>query len=88
MFLIRWYKKDGNMLPPTYVLDSISTHLPDFVSTNKDKQKVAKAQWYEECEQMQNTLEETAKHVFNSEQARKYIMSGISFLCILSLIYN
>lgn len=64
------------MLPPAYVLSSISTHLPDFISRDKDKQKVAKSQWWKECEDMQNALEITAKKVFDEETARKYIMSG------------
>lgn len=64
------------MIPPAYALASISSHIPNFVSTNRDEQKAAKAQWWEECETMQNALEATARKVFDAQTARKYIMSG------------
>lgn len=73
----RWYTRDDNAVPAVYILSSISTHIPDFLSEDNDKKKAAKNQWWEESQQMQEGLEETAMKVFDVEKARKYIMSGI-----------
>ncbi|KAL4232336.1 hypothetical protein ACF0H5_009907 [Mactra antiquata] len=71
----KWYTRDDNYVPPTYILASISTHIPDFICNDTERKKVAKNQWWEECQKMQDTLEETAKLVFDEETSRKYIMS-------------
>ncbi|KAH3785932.1 hypothetical protein DPMN_164028, partial [Dreissena polymorpha] len=71
----KWYSRDDNAVPPAYILASISTHLPDFISKDRDKQKVAKEQWLKESEQMQDALESAATRVFDQETARKYIIS-------------
>jgi len=34
-FISRWFSKDLNAVPAVYVVHTISTKLPDFVSTNK-----------------------------------------------------
>ncbi|KAH3785950.1 hypothetical protein DPMN_164046 [Dreissena polymorpha] len=73
----KWYSRDDNAVPPAYILASISTHLPDFISMDRDRQKVGKEQWWKESEQMQHALESAATRVFDQETARKYIISGI-----------
>ncbi|KAH3832819.1 hypothetical protein DPMN_106116 [Dreissena polymorpha] len=74
-FPCRWYSRDDNAVPPAYILASISTHLPDFISMDRDRQKVGKEQWWKESEQMQHALESAATRVFDQETARKYIIS-------------
>jgi histidinol phosphatase-like PHP family hydrolase len=55
---------------------SVSTHIPDFLSEDEEKKKIAKNKWWEESQIMQEALSETAKKVFDKETARKYIQSG------------
>ena len=64
------------MVPTSYILSSISTYIPDFISNDTEKKKAARAQWWEECEAMQGALDVTASRVFDKTKARKYIMSG------------
>ncbi|XP_053376600.1 NACHT domain- and WD repeat-containing protein 1-like [Mercenaria mercenaria] len=71
----KWFTRDDNSVPPAYILSSVSTHIPDFLSNDKDKQKVAKDQWWEESQEMQEALLETVKKAFDKNKARKYIMS-------------
>ena len=65
-----------NSVPPCYVLSSVSTKIPDFVSSDQEKKKVAKSQWWKESEKMQTILESVASKVFDADKARKYIRSG------------
>ena len=44
LLLCRWYTRDDNAVPAAYTLASISAHIPDFLSLDRDKQKVAKEQ--------------------------------------------
>ncbi|WAR22531.1 NWD1-like protein [Mya arenaria] len=71
----KWYRLDDNNVPASYVLSSISTNLPDFISTDREKQKVAKQQWWEESGKMQDWLDAAARAAFDHERARKFIMS-------------
>ncbi|XP_060597775.1 NACHT domain- and WD repeat-containing protein 1-like [Ruditapes philippinarum] len=71
----KWYRKDDNSVPPTYILLSVSTHIPDFLSEDKEKKKIAKNKWLEESQIMQEALSGTAKKVFDEETARKYLQS-------------
>ena len=79
-FYYRWYTKDENMVPISYVLSSISTHLPDFICNDNERRIPAKSQWWQECEDMQKALDVTASRVFGKDNARKYIMSGTALL--------
>ncbi|PIK55655.1 hypothetical protein BSL78_07426 [Apostichopus japonicus] len=40
-----WYKLDLNQIPPTYVLQNISSELRDFTSSDKIKKQRARNQW-------------------------------------------
>ena len=74
---IRWYTLDNNTVPPAYTLSPISSRLPDFISSDREKKKQAKQSWWDESDKMQYVLGVTATKVFDEERARKYIMSGI-----------
>ncbi|KAH3887306.1 hypothetical protein DPMN_011322 [Dreissena polymorpha] len=71
----KWYRKDLNAEPPVYVAFPISTHLPDFISNDKEKKDAAKKAWWGEMETLQRTLEEVAQRVFDAETAHKFIRS-------------
>lgn len=62
-------------MPQSYVLQSISTYLPDFLSTDKDKKSAAQNQWWEDSEIIRDALEK-ASQVLDPKDAQKYIMSG------------
>lgn len=72
----RWYKKDDNAVPPVYVLQRISTQLPDFISTNVDAKDKAKAIWWIDSDKMQDLLATTAEKCLGPEKARNYLVSG------------
>ncbi|KAK3590255.1 hypothetical protein CHS0354_041333 [Potamilus streckersoni] len=71
----KWYHRDDNAVPPVYILDAISIHLPDFLSKDEERRKVAKNTWWKESELMQRALEETSMKIFEDATARKYVMS-------------
>ena len=86
----RWYKEDKNCLPPSCLLQPISTHLPDFLNNqNKDKCTNAKNSWWCEHEKMQKILEDAACKVLKDPEryyiAGKYIAVPINKI-ILSVI--
>jgi hypothetical protein len=73
----RWYVRDDNSsVRPQYVFHSISTHLPDFISTDPDRKSTAKVTWWKESETFQDAMTEAALKVLDSNAAMKYIWSG------------
>lgn len=81
-----WYQKDSNAVPPVYVLSSISKHLPDFVSQDKEACKAAKSQWWEESDTMQEALGHAAKLALEENEARKYVISGKNRSCQVHIV--
>ncbi|XP_046570722.1 uncharacterized protein LOC124278977 [Haliotis rubra] len=73
--LYRWYLEDENADPPTYVLQPISSLLPDFLCEDGEHQ-VAKDTWYEVSDQMKMALEEAARETLEARDAHRYVMSG------------
>ncbi|KAL3864387.1 hypothetical protein ACJMK2_006074 [Sinanodonta woodiana] len=71
----KWYHRDDNAVPPVYVLDAISVHLPDFLSREEELKKVARNTWGTESELMQRAIGETSMRIFDEATARKYAMS-------------
>ncbi|KAL3864383.1 hypothetical protein ACJMK2_006070 [Sinanodonta woodiana] len=71
----KWYHRDDNAVPPVYVLDAISVHLPDFLSKDEKRKKVARNTWSDESELMQKAIGETSMRIFDEATARKYAMS-------------
>ncbi|XP_048251823.1 uncharacterized protein LOC125379952 [Haliotis rufescens] len=72
--LYRWYLEDENADPPTYVLQPISSLLPDFLSEDGEHQ-LAKDTWYEMSDQMKMALEEAARETLEPRAAHRYVMS-------------
>jgi hypothetical protein len=77
----RWYVKDDNSVPSQFVLLPISSHLPDFISKDRKKQKAAGDLWWDKRNAMQDAMYTAAKAVLEDpEIIRKYTMAGrISF---------
>ncbi|KAK6174050.1 hypothetical protein SNE40_017396 [Patella caerulea] len=73
--LNKWFIRDDNSVPPTYVLQPISSHLPDFILPDVDKKKQAKDTWDGERENMREALAASAKQNLKKSAARKYLRS-------------
>ncbi|XP_033747679.1 NACHT domain- and WD repeat-containing protein 1-like [Pecten maximus] len=75
--LTKWYLRDYNAVPPVYVLSSISKHLPDSISRDKDVSKKLKAKqiWWDESDTMQEALKSAAEQALGEEEAKKYVIS-------------
>lgn len=75
VFSSRWFRKDDNAVPQAYILQSISTHLPDFLSSDPSKKSAAKEEWWNDSEIIRDALED-ASQALDPKDAQKYIMSG------------
>ncbi|KAK6174034.1 hypothetical protein SNE40_017384 [Patella caerulea] len=73
--LNKWFIRDDNSVPPTYVLQPISSHLPDFISSDVDQKKQAKDTWNKQHEQMRESLVTSAKQALDTSAAHKYLRS-------------
>lgn len=83
----RWYLKDDNCVPPLYILQPISSHLPEFiVKQNKEKQNAAKDQWWKESDMMFDSLVTGAEKALTKEEAYTFKISGIFFFNYLTNI--
>ncbi|XP_077984832.1 NACHT domain- and WD repeat-containing protein 1-like [Glandiceps talaboti] len=68
-----WYKKDENEIPTVYVLQKISTNLPEYKSSSDDTKRQAKATWWSVSERLRRFLSQAAEKVFRSDsRANKY----------------
>ncbi|KAL5015965.1 hypothetical protein ScPMuIL_005554 [Solemya velum] len=72
--LQKWFRKDDNAVPQAYILQSISTHLPDFLSSDPSKKSAAKEEWWNDSEIIRDALED-ASQALDPKDAQKYIMS-------------
>ncbi|XP_076085339.1 NACHT and WD repeat domain-containing protein 2-like [Mytilus galloprovincialis] len=74
--LSKWYIKDDNCIPPLYILQPVSSHLPEFiVKQNKEKQNAAKKQWWKESDIMLDSLVTGAEKALTQEEAYKFKIS-------------
>ena len=77
--LEKWFKCDLNAIPPTYVLQPVSSHFPDHLCRDSKQRKFALQQWSQVFAQIQNLLRREARKEFKDEggeQLHKYFMSG------------
>ena len=81
-FSPRWFKQDDNAVPPTFILQPISSLLPDYSSNEKSVRSVAVSQWWEESEMMQESVSQAAKVCFDKNMAHTLVQSGL-ILCFL-----
>ncbi|XP_065054750.1 NACHT domain- and WD repeat-containing protein 1-like isoform X2 [Rhopilema esculentum] len=74
--LLSWYLRDENHQPPVYVLQPISSHIPDFVNyTNETVRKRAVKEWYDVMTKMAKILRNAAEKVLLGKERRKYFAS-------------
>ncbi|VDH90321.1 Hypothetical predicted protein [Mytilus galloprovincialis] len=74
--LSKWYVKDDNCVPPLYILQPISSHLPEFiVKQNKEKHNAAKDQWWKESDMMFDSLVTGAEKALTKEEAYTFKIS-------------
>ncbi|KAK3103292.1 hypothetical protein FSP39_018264 [Pinctada imbricata] len=73
--ILKWYIRDDNAVPPSYILQSISKLIPDFTSRNTEKRNGAKSEWWDENQAVQEALVSSATQVLGKEGAMKYIIS-------------
>lgn len=76
-----WYKCDLNEIPATYVLQPISSHIPDYLCHDVGKRQLALEQWHGIFTQIQHILRREAKNLFgeDGEKVHKYFMSGTHY---------
>lgn len=61
-----------------YVLQSISTIFPEFLSSEDEKRLEAKKKWWEDNDAMQEALYSAATKALGDTEAEKYVISGLS----------
>ncbi|XP_032230654.2 NACHT domain- and WD repeat-containing protein 1 isoform X2 [Nematostella vectensis] len=72
----KWFKCDFNAVPPAYMLQPISSCLPDYLSHDRDKRSKAWEEWQLVFGRLQHVLRGAARHVLkDDEQIHKYFMS-------------
>eukprot|EP00045_Choanoeca_perplexa_P017000 m.237909 g.237909 ORF g.237909 m.237909 type:complete len:2231 (+) comp17421_c0_seq1:1346-8038(+) len=62
-YLDRWFVRDDNVVPASYVLLPIPTHLPDYLSSDGDKRRKARGDWWSAFESMALGLRQAATDV-------------------------
>ncbi|XP_041349253.1 NACHT domain- and WD repeat-containing protein 1-like [Gigantopelta aegis] len=71
----KWFMRDDNSVPPTYVLQPISSLLPDFKSSDLDLRSRAKKAWYDDSAIMQDAIVSAAIQCLDKVRAHEYEMS-------------
>ncbi|XP_071110787.1 NACHT and WD repeat domain-containing protein 2-like [Haliotis cracherodii] len=73
--LKRWFEKDENKVPPIYVLQPISSMLPDFRANDQSRKNSAKSEWSHQNTVMQSALADAAEHTLDADRAQRYAES-------------
>ena len=78
LFDCRWYKKDENCFPALYILQPVTTCIPNYFNDNDQSLKQqAQKEWHIEYNIMREFLQQAAKEVFKDEDIwQKYARSG------------
>ena len=77
--LTKWFKRDDNLVPANYILQSISSLLPHFNNHSSSAEEISKAsnEWWTAFERMQVVLRSAAsKALTDASETRKYYVSG------------
>eukprot|EP00026_Physarum_polycephalum_P000372 Phypoly_transcript_00372.p1 GENE.Phypoly_transcript_00372~~Phypoly_transcript_00372.p1 ORF type:complete len:1575 (+),score=217.10 Phypoly_transcript_00372:123-4847(+) len=70
----RWYKLDTNAIPPVYVLQTITTFIPEFRSNDSKERNTAGSRWWKIFEELTRLLRIGAA-VLPEVDREKYFMS-------------
>ena len=74
--LLKWFKKDENMVKSEYVLQKISSVIYEYNDDDDDsKKKQARNQWWSEFETMQNSLKAASLKLADIDRRKYYEMS-------------
>ncbi|XP_064598836.1 uncharacterized protein LOC135465527 [Liolophura sinensis] len=71
----KWFKKDDNSVPSSYLFLPVSTHFPDFISSDTDKRSAAKQAWNEESIKVKEIVVNIAEKVLPPNDRNKYMIS-------------
>ena len=86
ILFIRWYKKDENSFPVSYILQPVTTWIPNYFNDqNPSLKQEAQKQWKSECDMMKEYLQRAAKKVFKDKDQdvwHKYVKSGKYVNCL------
>ena len=75
--LTHWFRRDDNCVPPEYLLQPITSLLPDYRNYEKeDLRKKASGKWWAAFERMQVVFRTAADKVLTKTAGQKYVMSG------------
>ncbi|CAF4090255.1 unnamed protein product [Adineta steineri] len=66
--LTKWYQLDTNCMPPAYILQNISSILPNFLSKNTDEIKQADKEWKKISNRLRISLRQAAELCLQREQ--------------------
>jgi hypothetical protein len=73
----RWFRRDDNAIPPVFLLQPISSLLPDYASAHKESRAQAASQWWNELDVMQEAIGQAAVTCFTPEHVHALIQSGL-----------
>ncbi|KAK3736404.1 hypothetical protein QZH41_017906 [Actinostola sp. cb2023] len=74
--LERWFKRDNNSIPEEYLLQPITSVLPDYRNYgNPELRKKASGMWWAAFERMQIVFRNAAANVLDKKERLKYFMS-------------
>ena len=79
MLSFRWYKKDENCFPVSYVLQPVTTWMPNYFNDdNQTLKQEAQRQWQSDYNTMREFLQQAAKESFKDQPDvwHKYVRSG------------
>ena len=80
--LLKWFRKDENMLKSEYVLQKISSIIPEYNDEDNVKRKLARNEWWSEFEMMQKALKAAAS-TLNDAGRRKFYEISVTELEVL-----
>ena len=84
--LLSWYHLDENHKPPVYVLQPISSRIPDFINhTDDSAREKAVNKWHEAMSEISRILRSAASLVVFGKEKRKYFASSKAYKYFLAI---
>ena len=84
--LLSWYHLDENHKPPVYVLQPISSRIPNFINhTDDSAREQAVNKWHEAMSEISRILRSAASLVVFGKEKRKYFASSKANLLIYAI---
>ena len=76
----RWYKKDENCFPVSYILQPVTTWIPNYFNdSNLSLKQEAQREWQSQYNKMKEFFQQAAKEVLKEKDHdlwHKYVRSG------------